>query len=380
MWSVPALGQSVGACCLNDTGACLVATEANCTGPLNGTWMGSGMSCADDTPCTTTWGACCGPDECIVAPSFVCAALGEGSIFQGEGVPCRVTGYSEQAITNTTWIDTSDGAALVFSDDESGFGATDEGFASIPLPAAFPFDGKIYPAGTALNVHTNGFVSFDVIDVTNRPDTFNFFLEFAPDASTPNAAICPLWSDQLGASARTKSVTDAGTTTLVIEWSTTPFNAQSFGGVYQLQLVSSSNPSLNGMIRFLYRAPGGTSALAGALRDNDRLFVGVHSTGGLSVFRRDIPSLRTLVGSGADGVEFAPLPGDSPCIENVCTGDFDNDGDVDLGDFGFFGGAFDSVVGDANYDASADFDGDGDVDLGDFGAFGTDFARTDCLQ
>ncbi len=62
----------------------------------------------------------------------------------------------------------------------------------------------------------------------------------------------------------------------------------------------------------------------------------------------------------------------------VCPTDFDGDGDVDLGDFGIFGAAFNSVVGDANYNPAADFDQDGDVDLGDFGVFGADFGRTDC--
>ncbi|GAB4544126.1 MAG: hypothetical protein Tsb0013_01000 [Phycisphaerales bacterium] len=65
---------------------------------------------------------------------------------------------------------------------------------------------------------------------------------------------------------------------------------------------------------------------------------------------------------------------------NTCLGDFDNDGDVDLGDFGIFGSAFGSVTGDANYHATADFDNDGDVDLGDFGIFGGEFGRTDCIQ
>ncbi|GAB4553112.1 MAG: hypothetical protein Tsb0013_15570 [Phycisphaerales bacterium] len=64
---------------------------------------------------------------------------------------------------------------------------------------------------------------------------------------------------------------------------------------------------------------------------------------------------------------------------NSCIADFDNDGDVDLGDFGVFGGAFGSVTGDANYNPAADFDGDGDVDLGDFGVFGGEFGRLDCL-
>ncbi len=64
---------------------------------------------------------------------------------------------------------------------------------------------------------------------------------------------------------------------------------------------------------------------------------------------------------------------------NICIADFDNDGDVDLGDFGVFGAAFNSMTGDANYSAIADFDNDGDVDLGDFGVFGAEFGRTDCL-
>ncbi|GAB4545689.1 MAG: hypothetical protein Tsb0013_03730 [Phycisphaerales bacterium] len=67
-------------------------------------------------------------------------------------------------------------------------------------------------------------------------------------------------------------------------------------------------------------------------------------------------------------------------ITNSCSGDFNNDGDVDLGDFGAFGQSFDSVVGDPNYDPRADFNNDGDVDLGDFGVFGNDYLRTDCLD
>ncbi|GAB4548148.1 MAG: hypothetical protein Tsb0013_08530 [Phycisphaerales bacterium] len=78
---------------------------------------------------------------------------------------------------------------------------------------------------------------------------------------------------------------------------------------------------------------------------------------------------------------FEPCSDPVGCpVQNTCLGDFDNDGDVDLGDFGFFGAAFDSVIGDPNYNEAADFDNDGDVDLGDFGAFGMDFTRTDCLQ
>ena len=69
-----------------------------------------------------------------------------------------------------------------------------------------------------------------------------------------------------------------------------------------------------------------------------------------------------------------------PCAPvNTCVADFDNDGDVDLGDFGVFGAAFGSMPGDSNWDPDADFDADNDVDLGDFGIFGGEFSRTDCL-
>lgn len=52
-------------------------------------------------------------------------------------------------------------------------------------------------------------------------------------------------------------------------------------------------------------------------------------------------------------------------------GDFDNDGDVDLNDFVFFGEQFGMSVPPA--DGAADFDNDGDVDLNDFVAFGERF-------
>ena len=86
--------------------------------------------------------------------------------------------------------------------------------------------------------------------------------------------------------------------------------------------------------------------------------------------------------TGAGGIVFSD-PVVVELIEreptNSCSGDFNGDGDVDLGDFGFFGAVFGTFVGDPNYDPSADFNGDGDVDLGDFGGFGQDFGRTDCL-
>jgi len=230
-----ALAQ-VGACCIPDTGACIMATQADCADPLFGQFQGVGVTCADDTPCATQWGACCTPDGCIVSPDFVCNLV-DGATFLGAGVACAQTTYVSTPLPTGAWADMSGATALTFVDDGSNFGATDEGHATLTLPAPFLFDGEVRPAGTTLEVHTNGFVSFDRVDVTNRPDTPNFRLEFAPDASTPNAAICPLWSDQVNVSARTKTVTDGATTTFAIAWDTDPFAPDRWGGVYQLHLV-----------------------------------------------------------------------------------------------------------------------------------------------
>ena len=65
-------------------------------------------------------------------------------------------------------------------------------------------------------------------------------------------------------------------------------------------------------------------------------------------------------------------------ISSPCVADLDMDGDVDLGDFGRFGTAFGSMLGDPNYDSAADLDNNGFINLGDFGAFGSEFGRDDC--
>ena len=63
-----------------------------------------------------------------------------------------------------------------------------------------------------------------------------------------------------------------------------------------------------------------------------------------------------------------------------CTGDFDNNGSVDLTDFLSFVVVFGTVSSDADYDARMDFDGNGSVNLTDFlifvGAFGNECQTT----
>ncbi|MEL6110781.1 MAG: hypothetical protein AAFU85_32650, partial [Planctomycetota bacterium] len=81
-------------------------------------------------------------------------------------------------------------------------------------------------------------------------------------------------------------------------------------------------------------------------------------------------------GVGASGI---PLDGDSDGIAGSnyvdeffrFFGDGDGDRDVDGQDYGAFGLAFLSTVGDASYESRFDFDQDGDVDGRDYGAFAT---------
>jgi hypothetical protein len=63
---------------------------------------------------------------------------------------------------------------------------------------------------------------------------------------------------------------------------------------------------------------------------------------------------------------------------NDCSGDFNNDGDVDGSDLATFAEDFGRT--DCAGDCEGDFNGDNDVDGSDLATFATDFGRTDCLQ
>ncbi|MCB2183361.1 MAG: hypothetical protein KQH63_15110 [Desulfobulbaceae bacterium] len=65
--------------------------------------------------------------------------------------------------------------------------------------------------------------------------------------------------------------------------------------------------------------------------------------------------------------------------QNTCVADINNDGAVDLQDFGILRAQFGTVCSEAA-PCSADLNGDNSVDLSDFGILRSEFGRTDCLN
>lgn len=84
----------------------------------------------------------------------------------------------------------------------------------------------------------------------------------------------------------------------------------------------------------------------------------------------------TLTGLDAYSGSSLGIVGDDLVLSLVSggiPGDFDNDGDVDIVDFGTFGQNFGLTGQPTDPPVDGDFDGDGDVDIVDFGTFGQNF-------
>ena len=79
---------------------------------------------------------------------------------------------------------------------------------------------------------------------------------------------------------------------------------------------------------------------------------------------------------GANICRTSQVP--SEPIDTTCAADFNGDGVVDGADFGTFGAAFGSSIGQPAYNEDADFNADGTIDGADFGEFGAQFGSTDC--
>lgn len=83
-----------------------------------------------------------------------------------------------------------------------------------------------------------------------------------------------------------------------------------------------------------------------------------------AIWLRAARTTQTISGTGATGQDFTLLAGDS-----------DDNNEVSLIDFDNWSAAFDTVVGDAGYNANADFDGSGDVGLLDYDLWGMNYDK-----
>ena len=80
----------------------------------------------------------------------------------------------------------------------------------------------------------------------------------------------------------------------------------------------------------------------------------------------------TIVVSGREGSETAVV------CNNPCAADLNDDGVVNISDFGILSAAFGSRPGDQNWDPIADINEDGSVNISDFGILSSEFGRDDC--
>ena len=80
----------------------------------------------------------------------------------------------------------------------------------------------------------------------------------------------------------------------------------------------------------------------------------------------------TIVVSGKEGSETAVV------CNNPCAADLNDDGVVNISDFGILSAAFGTRPGDPNWNPIADINEDGSVNISDFGILSAEFGRNDC--
>ncbi len=378
------------------------------SGTINVTVTDDGVPCASAPDCSPL-GACCTDsmsNACVETTQDDCEGTLMGCFL--EGAACGFEGYAidQQPAMPLTEIGPS---STPLAQTAAGIAALvdDEAFAEVLMPFDFNYFGQFFPAGTTLYVCVNGFATFEDLNGF----TGNLFTnQEAPTATAPNNTLAPEWDDFITNGAAGNGLFAAAVDTnadtfddqLIIEW-----NCSLFGGSNNIlfQLVLNDDDT----IEFRYGSTGGFGASPSVGLENVDGTNGTNVLGTLGTIAADdrivltfedpadaCPTMACDVTTGAcctDGVCSIETEADclmggglygsdgTTCMDftcNDCSADFDNDGDVDLGDFGVFGAAFNSMTGDANYNAAADFDNDGDVDLGDFGVFGAQFNRADC--
>lgn len=121
---------------------------------------------------------------------------------------------------------------------------------------------------------------------------------------------------------------------------------------YELRNVGATTPLEQGTLRLNVN---GTYSLISALRGNfDLAFKG-------PTWLREVKTINVTSGQ-LNGVDFV-----------LINGDVNGDNEVNLSDYDIYSPAYDTIVGDANWDQRADLDGDGAVTLLDYDLFSAGF-------
>jgi PKD repeat protein len=139
-------------------------------------------------------------------------------------------GASNQATTGFCWFDATTGSVVLT-------GGIDDGNQAFALPFAFGYFGVLYPAGSSMNVCSNGWMSFS--------DLSSAFQDFAvPSGSNPLNMIAPFFFDQAIRASGAVFFETFGTTPnrqLVVQWEdATDAGSQTDRYFYQAVLYEGS--------------------------------------------------------------------------------------------------------------------------------------------
>ncbi|HEX8386900.1 MAG TPA: M36 family metallopeptidase, partial [Rubricoccaceae bacterium] len=164
------------------------------------------------------------------------------------------------------------GAALRdWTPHHPGTPATDDGFALVPLPFAFPFDGGLF---SNVYVHSNGLLSFrSGVAAMGAPPSLG-----SPDL--PNAVVAPFWADLSTEPPATVSVGRLGDGPFVIEYEQALIEGTGERASFHVSLFPSGAvdfhygavpPNVPGLVRGLESVDGNLRVrLPGSPRDGAR--------------------------------------------------------------------------------------------------------------
>lgn len=163
----------------------------------------------------------------------------------------------------------------------------DDGSERVPLPFPFRYWATDHPAGTQVNVCTNGWMSLDGSTLASLSGT-------VPSATTPNAVLAPHWGDNYTRGPIcVATVGTAPNRQFVVQWNDTHYccTPGTVSNTYEVILTEGSN-----VIDFVYETMSGTRAQTMGI-ENQTGTMGINACG-----------TGTCIPATGQRVRFLPIP------------------------------------------------------------------------